>query len=102
MKKRIATIIALGLMAAAPAHAGSSFSLSLFAPGPVYYEPAPVYYAPRPVAYYAPPPVRYRPAPVYYSSYYSYAPPVYYGGHRSHRREHHREHRNERGHRDWR
>ena len=75
MKKLIATTVAIGLMAAAaPASAHSSFSLSLFAPAPVYYEPAPVYYAPRPVAYYAPP------APVYYPSYYSYAAPVYYGG----------------------
>ncbi len=46
MKKIMIATAMLGLMAAAPAYAGShnSFSLSLGVPGPVYYQSAPAYY----------------------------------------------------------
>jgi hypothetical protein len=66
----------LALLAAAPAYAGSHFSIGFYStPAPVYYQPAPVYYAPRPVAYY-PPAYYYQPQPVVYYPR-PYYPPSY-------------------------
>ena len=76
MRTTIGCIAAvLASLAAAPAYAGSHFSIGFYsAPAPVYYQPAPVYYAPRPVAYYPPPQAVYYP-PAYY---YQPQPVVYY------------------------
>jgi len=74
----------LGLLAAAPAHAGNGWDHGPYRYGydrpyyGYYYAPPPVYYAPRPRVYYRPPP-----PPVYYAppppAYYYPPAPVYLG-----------------------
>ena len=82
-KIAVALVAAGGLMvAAAPAHAGGHFSLSLGLPLPplpgIYAAPEPAYYGPPPVVYDAP--RVYEQAPVIYAAPrpYPYYGPRYY------------------------
>ncbi len=92
MKKILVVPAVLVAMAAAPAYAGTHFSIGFFTPAPVYYAPAPVtYYQPAPV-YYAPAPISYyTPTTYYYGGYRPYYRPYayssrisFYDGYRDH------------------
>ena len=77
--KIVCVAAALAALTAAPAYAGSHFSVGFYsAPAPVIYQPAPVYYAPQPVADYVPPQAVYYPPTYYYQPQpVAYYPPSY-------------------------